>query len=427
MATKPKLAQPQKAAAPKKADVSRKEAQRTYVRFSLAQRVEHVTMLLSFTTLGLTGLPQKYASHPLAIAFVNFLGGIDNLRAIHHVAATIMMLGTIYHIIVVGYKIFVERRRMTMLPVFQDARDALGTLLYNIGFKKSRPQMGRYTFEEKAEYWAFVWGTVVMGFTGFLMWNPVTAVKFMPGEFIPAAKAAHGGEALLAVLAIIVWHMYGVHLKGFNKAMWTGRLSEKEMLHEHPLELADIKAGVAERPVDPVALRKRQRIYVPIAAILTVVMLLGVYGFTTAETTALTTIPPQQDVIEVFVPQTPTMIPSPIPSLTPTPPLPTATPATDVSPAAPVSAVITWDGNVGPLFASKCTSCHGAAATAGLNLSSYATAVTGGASGPWFVAGDSANSLLVTKFSSGAHPYAVLLDEELALIKAWIDAGALEK
>lgn len=397
-----------------------KEAQRTYVRFTLAQRVEHVTMLLSFATLGLTGLPQKYAAHPWAVAFVNFLGGIENLRAIHHVAATVMMLGAIYHIIAVGYKIFVERQRMSMLPVFQDAKDALFALLYNIGLRKSRPQMGRYTFEEKAEYWAFVWGTVVMGFTGFLMWNPVTASKFFPGEFIPAAKAAHGGEALLAVLAIIVWHMYGVHLKHFNKAMWTGRLTEDEMLHEHPLELADIKAGVADRPVDALTLRKRQRIYIPVATVLTVVMLLGVYGFTTAETTALTTVPPQPESVEVFVPQTPTPIPTPIPTLTPTPKPPT--------PAATSSANPTWNGAIGALFAEKCTGCHGGAdPAAGLNLSSYSTAIQGGANGPFFIAGDSANSLIITKFTSGGHPYAALLEEELALITEWINAGAVEE
>jgi len=412
MATKPK---------------TRKVAQRTYVRFALAQRVEHLLMLLSFSTLGFTGLPQKFATHPASIGFINFIGGIENLRAIHHVAATVMMLGTIYHIMVVGYKIFVERRRMTMLPVFQDAKDALGVLLYNVGLKKFRPQMGRYTFEEKAEYWAFAWGAVVMGFTGFLMWNPVTAAKFLPGEFIPAAKAAHGGEALLAVLAIIVWHMYGVHLKHFNKAMWTGRLTEDEMLHEHPLELADIKAGLAERPVEAVVLRKRQRIYFPIAAVLTVIMLAGVYGFTTAENTALTTIPPRPDIIEVFVPQTPTPIPTPIPSPTPTPRPPTATPAADASPTTPSSAT-TWNSAIGALLAGKCVSCHGGAQpAAGLNLSSYSTAIKGGASGPWFLSGDSANSLLVLKFGSGGHPYASLLEEELALIKEWIDAGALEK
>ena len=406
--------------------VSTKAAQRMYLRFSIAQRVEHLTMLLSFTTLGLTGLPQKFAAHPISIAFVNMLGGIENLRAIHHVAATVMMLGTIYHILVVGYKIFVERRRMTMLPVFQDAKDALYALLYNLGLRRTRPQMGRYTFEEKAEYWAFVWGTVVMGFTGFLMWNPVTAAAFLPGEFIPAAKAAHGGEALLAVLAIIVWHMYGVHLKHFNTAMWTGRLTEEEMLHEHPLELADIKAGMAERPVDPVTLRKRQRIYYPVAAILTVVMLTGVYGFVATEDTALTTVPPQAEEIEVFVPQTPTLIPTPIPSPTPTPRPPTPTPAADASPAI-ASAGPTWDSVIGALFAGKCISCHGTGGMAGLNLSTYADASTGGASGPLFVPGDAANSLILVKFLGGNHPAATLTPEELALIEAWINAGALEK
>ena len=402
---------------------AKKEAGRTYVRFSLAQRVEHILMLLSFSTLGLTGLPQRFASHPVSLAFVNALGGIENLRTIHHTAAIVMMLGTIFHILVVGYKIFVERQRMTMLPVFQDAKDALGTFLYNIGLGKSRPQMGRYTFEEKAEYWAFVWGAVVMGFTGFLMWNPVTAATFLPGEFIPAAKAAHGGEAVLAVLAIIVWHMYGVHIKMFNKAMWTGRLTEEEMIHEHPLELADIKAGVAERPVDPVALRKRQRIYYPVAGVLTVLMLFGVYGFIAVEETALTTIPPQAEQVEVFVPQTPTLIPTPIPTLTPTPRPPTATPEATASLATPGTGP-TWSGAIGPLFAGKCIGCHGT--SGGLNLGTYASALTGGTSGPLFIAGDPANSLILTKFLSGGHPYASLTPEEIALIEAWILGGAAE-
>ena len=100
---------------------------------------------------------------------------------------------------------------------------------------------------------------------------------------IPAAKTAHGWEAVLAILAIIIWHMYGVHIKRFNKSMFTGKMSEDVMLHEHPLELADIKAGLAERPVDPAAMRKRQRIYFPIAAVLGLIMLGSVYGFVNLE------------------------------------------------------------------------------------------------------------------------------------------------
>lgn len=264
----------------------------TYLRFPLARRIEHWLMMLSFTTLGLTGLPQRFPDASFSRIILNGLGGIETLREIHHIAAIIMMLGTAWHILVMGYSVFVLRDQMSMLPTLQDAKDGIQALLYNIGFAKTYPQMGRYTFEEKMEYWAFVWGAIIMGLTGFIMWNPITATTFLPGEFVPAAKAAHGGEAVLAVLAIIIWHMYGVHIKRFNKAMFNGKMTEEEMLHEHPLELADIKAGIADRIPDPATIRKRQMIYYPIAAILTLGMLAGIYGFINAEETALETIPP---------------------------------------------------------------------------------------------------------------------------------------
>ena len=298
----------------------------TYERFPPARRIEHLVMLLSFITLALTGLPQKFSASPISIAFVYVLGGIENLRTIHHTAAIMMMLGTAWHLLVFGYLAYVRRTRFTMLPSLQDAKDAWLAFMYNIGRAKTPPQMGRYTFEEKMEYWAFVWGTIIMGATGFMMWNPISTVKLLPGEVIPAAKAAHGGEALLAVLAIIIWHMYGVHIKRFNKSMWTGRMTEEEMLHEHPLELADIKSGMADRSTDPATLRKRRGVYFPVAAVLALFMLGGVYGFVNAEKTALTTTERQVPTVVVFVPQTPT----PAPTLTPTvpateTPLPTST------------------------------------------------------------------------------------------------------
>lgn len=282
---------------------------RTYPRFSVARRVEHLMMMLSFTILGLTGLTQKFLETRFSLSFINLVGGIENVRTIHHTAAIVMMIGTAWHILVMGYHVFVLRSRMSMLPTLQDAKDGWRALIYNIGLAKTYPQMGRYTFEEKLEYWAFVWGAIIMGLTGFVMWNPIIATRFLPGEFVPAAKAAHGGEAVLAVLAIIIWHMYGVHIKRFNKAMWTGTQTEAEMLHEHPLELADIKAGIANRRPDAATIRRRMRMYIPIAAIVTVGMFAGIYGFVNAEVTALTTLPPQASPPEIFVPQTPTPIP----------------------------------------------------------------------------------------------------------------------
>lgn len=415
---------------------------RSHERFPLARRIEHIAMLLSFTILGLTGLPQKFANAPISIAFVEFLGGIENLRLIHHYAAVVMMLGTAWHILVFGYLAYVRRTRLSMLPSLQDVKDGWQALMYNLGFSKSFPQMGRYSFEEKMEYWAFVWGAIVMGTTGFMMWNPISTVRFLPGEAIPAAKAAHGWEAVLAILAIIIWHMYGVHLKRFNKSMFTGQMSEEEMLHEHPLELADIKAGLANRPVEPAALRRRQMIYVPVAAVLTIFMLGGIYGFVNAESTALITIERQVPTLEVYVPQTSTPAPTQTPTLPPTEtPLPTqtlaqptgetATASTQATgdattpPAAPPSS-LTWDNSIGAMLQAKCTMCHGAGALGGLNLSTYADAMNGGVSGPVIVPGDAENSTLVTKQQAGGHP-GQLAPEEIDQLIEWINAGAPEQ
>ncbi len=403
---------------------------RAYIRFTFADRLQHLLMLLSFTTLAITGLVQEYSLNSISIFIVRLWGGIENIRATHHVAATILMLIAIYHLLNFGYKVFVLRQRMTMLPGLQDIKDALAAFMYNIGLGKSRPQMGRYTFEEKAEYWALVWGIIVMGITGFMMWNPIATVKFLPGDFIPAAKAAHGAEAVLAVLAIIVWHMYGVHLRRFNKSMWTGRLTEDEMLHEHPLELADIKAGVAKPVVDAAALRKRQIIYYPIAGVLGAAMLFAVYGFVNGEQTAITTVPPQVPTVVVYVPETPTPLP-PTPTPSPTP-LPTATATasssttTTATESATAAANLTWV-DVGPIFATKCGQCHGAAvASNGLNLSTYADAMKGAKDGPVIVPNDAANSKLIQIQTAGGH-FGQLSADELAKVEAWINAGALEK
>ena len=392
-----------------------KKTAHTYERFPLVRRIEHLTMLLSFTILGLTGLPQKYPDSGISIAVLNMLGGIEGLRSIHHVAAIVMLLGTIWHILYFGYISYVKGSRLTMLPSLQDAKDAWGAFAYNIGLSKKHPQMGRYTFEEKMEYWAFVWGTAVMVVTGFMMWNPISTTRFLPGEFVPAAKAAHGGEAVLAVLAIIIWHMYGVQIKRFNKSMFTGQMEEEVMLEEHPLELADIKAGIAERPLDPVTVRKRQQVFFPVAAVLAALMLTGVYGFVNAEDTALETTERQIPTIEVFVPQTATPAPTQTPTAIPT--------QISVATEQPASGP-TWNGSIGAILQAECGLCHGDAG--GLNLETWLDAFRGGDSGPVILPGDAENSLLVLRQQEGDHP-GQLGEDEIAQLIEWINAGALEE
>jgi hypothetical protein len=248
-----------------------------------------------------------------------------------------------------------------------------------------------------------------MAVTGFVMWNPIATAKILPGQFIPAAKAAHGLEAVLAVLSILIWHMYQVFIRHFNKAMYSGKVSEEEMLHDHPIELADIKAGTAKPRITPEGVAKRRRKYLPIYSLAAVLMLVGVYFFIAYEETAISTVPPAEPA-EVFVPFTPTPLPTPAPS--PTPP--------------PVTA-LTWEGGIGALMESKCVACHNSSSKlGGLDLSDYNLPLLGGTSGPAVIPGDPDNSTIILIQSAGEHP-GQFSDEELSQVREWIENGAPEK
>jgi formate dehydrogenase gamma subunit len=382
-----------------------------FKRFSILDRIEHWVFISSFLILGLTGLVQRYSESPIAQAIIQGSGGIEMTRSIHHVAAILMMLSVIYHIGAVGYKIYVRRVRMSMLPTPYDFSAAWDTVKYFLGIKKHPAQQGRFTFEEKVEYWAVVWGTIVMGLTGFMMWNPILTTRFLDGQFIPAAKYAHSMEAVLAVLSIFLWHFYHIFVKTFNKSMFNGKLDKHQMVEEHPLELADIKAGLAERPTDPQKINQRKKIFYPTYGVVAALMLVGVIFFVTYEETAITTVPPSASTEEVFVPLTPTPLPTQRPTAT----------------SSPIGEAPTWENSIAGIFADRCTSCHGEVAKLGdLDLSTYDTAIQGGKSGPAIIPGNPDESLLIQLQEAGGHP-GQLTESEIALVREWITAEAPEE
>jgi len=261
-------------------------------RFRTSDRVQHALMVLSFLVLAVTGIPQKfiYLNNHVLDDTIAVLGGIETVRVIHRWAATVLMLVTVFHLIAVGHRVLVRRARLSMLPRYQDVVDAWRSLRYNLGIAPERPRMDRFTWEEKVEYWSLLWGTVVMIATGFMLWNPIATARFLPGQFIPAAQVVHGAEAILAILAVLVWHFYAVHLRSFNRSIFTGRMPEHEMEEEHPLELERLRHGPETEP-DPAELARRQRLFVPVAAVAAVVLLAGIYWFVTFEQTAIETLP----------------------------------------------------------------------------------------------------------------------------------------
>jgi cytochrome b subunit of formate dehydrogenase len=217
-----------------------------YLRMNLSERIQHATMALSFIVLVITGFMLRYpdswwVSHITDLSTDAFI-----YRSwIHRIAAIVMVSVCLYHIY---YVLFTKRGReliIDLLPRFKDFTDAIGVAKYNLGFDKTKPLLDRFSYVEKAEYWALVWGTIVMTITGVLMWVYIDVAGLFTKTEWDIARTIHYYEAWLAFLAIVIWHFYFVifnpDIYPMNLAWLNGKISEEEMTEEHPLELKRIK------------------------------------------------------------------------------------------------------------------------------------------------------------------------------------------
>ena len=215
-------------------------------RFSLRQRTEHFFVMLVFTLLTITGMPQKYASVGLSGAVVNALGGIAFTRLVHRVAGFVFAFLVVMHLGIVIWQTATKRLKiLTMVPDRKDYRDAIQTLRYYLGLEKEHAKFDRYDYRQKFEYWGMVAGSLIMVVTGMVLYFPAKVAWLLPGQLIPAAKVAHSYEGLMAVLVVIVWHIYNAHLNPdvfpFDPSIFTGKISRERMEKEHPLELERIE------------------------------------------------------------------------------------------------------------------------------------------------------------------------------------------
>ena len=213
----------------------------TLTRFSASQRVEHVLLIISFTMLCLTGLPQRFFDAAWAQWLISLMGGLDTVRFIHHLFGIMLIFQGVYHLLVALYELLFARSKPTaMLPRPQDFKDALQQVAHLAGTKVEKPRFRRYDFRHKVEYWSVAWGTLLMGATGLILLFPVVATKFLPGVAVTASRVAHSYEALLAFLAIVLWHFYNAHFSAeafpIDTSIFSGTISAEKMREEHPLE-----------------------------------------------------------------------------------------------------------------------------------------------------------------------------------------------
>lgn len=228
-----------------------------FTRFNLSQRIEHVILMVSFTMLSVTGLAQRFYTAGWAQWVIAALGGIGSTRLIHRGFAVIFILSIVYHLGYVAYQLLVRHVEPTMLPSLKDFRDVVATLRYSFGFSDRRPQFGRFDYRQKFEYWGIIFGSAIIILSGFFLAYPVLVTQVFPGQLIAAAKEFHGNEAMLAVLTIVIWHLYDVVFKpGIfpgDTTIFSGKISKERILEEHPLEYAEMvgTGGAAEAAGEP--------------------------------------------------------------------------------------------------------------------------------------------------------------------------------
>jgi len=220
------------------------------VRFNNRQRVEHAVNLVVFTLLCATGLAQKFYTSSWAPPLLDLFGGVDMARWIHRTCGIIMGVATLIHFGFALGAIAGKKVRLSMIPTRKDFEDAIGTLKYYMGVTDKHPLYDRFEYKQKFEYWGVVMGSIIMVFSGLVLFFPAFFTRFLPGELVPAAKMMHSNEGLMAFLVIAIWHMFNSVLAPevfpLDTAIFTGKISRERMLHEHPLELARIEGKTVE-------------------------------------------------------------------------------------------------------------------------------------------------------------------------------------
>jgi len=217
---------------------------RIVVRMTRNQRIQHCLLFLSFFTLVITGFALKYPGAATKFLFVNEIGR----SYLHRFAGVVMIVVSLYHVVYLA--LYREGRRMLldMLPELKDATDVVDVVAYNLGFSRRKPQFKRFNYAEKMEYWALVWGTFVMALTGLTIWFKLLFTTAVPRWVVEVAITIHFYEAILATLAIIVWHFYQVILDPdtypVNFAFLDGKMSLEHYEEEHGMDSETIKAAI---------------------------------------------------------------------------------------------------------------------------------------------------------------------------------------
>jgi cytochrome b subunit of formate dehydrogenase len=227
----------------------------TVLRMNLWFRIAHWGIMVTFPTLVFTGFALKYPDAWWAKPLLLWESSVGVRGGLHRTAAIVMLAATAFHVV---HLVLKKRDRSfiwAMIPTITDATDMLHVFRYNLGITNDEPKFAKFNYAEKMEYWAFMWGTLVMGASGFLLWFNNFTLRHFPKWVTDAATAVHWYEALLATFAILIWHFYLVifdpMVYPMDTAWVNGKIPADHYRHSRPEYFRALeRAGLVKPPSD---------------------------------------------------------------------------------------------------------------------------------------------------------------------------------
>jgi cytochrome b subunit of formate dehydrogenase len=222
---------------------------RWYRRWPWSYRAMHIVLASSFLLLAATGLPLRFNDAPWSKVLYAIFGGAVNVQWLHRFGATLTFgCAFVFLVMIVARRIRGERGFLTgpntLLPTRRDASDIRAHLRWFFRGGE-QPRFDRWTYWEKFDFLAEVWGIGFIGITGLIMWFPIASTRFLPGWAINLAHILHSYEALLATSFIFTMHFFNANLRPgkfpVDPVFLTGRISEEELKHERPAEYERMK------------------------------------------------------------------------------------------------------------------------------------------------------------------------------------------
>jgi cytochrome b subunit of formate dehydrogenase len=218
---------------------------RHIVRFDANTRRLHIVVMTTFLGLSATGMPLLFSEAPWARRLASVFGGFHGAGLVHRFFGATLLAAVVWHVAHVFYRAFVRGERGlfwgpdSMVPRGKDFADFYGQMKWFFGLGP-QPEFDHFTYWEKFDYWAVLWGTAIMGAAGLILWFPVLAARFLPGWMFNVALFVHGAEATLAIGFIFVVHFFNGHLRPgkfpMDMVIFTGLVPDEELRHERKAE-----------------------------------------------------------------------------------------------------------------------------------------------------------------------------------------------